>query len=207
MANSSLPKNRKDRINPVTVPNKPSNGASVTNVSITVRNRPARLISIPAATCKAPCNDACGWFKPFHIIRRTGSRESRESREASATSPTSMAVKTFSIRFGSRRIQRPSHQKMRSSTTARAVRETTRIGHMIGPPFLKLSTKKFLSRTPPDSVEAGVGVGVAVVAAVVVVVVVAGDMAAVDGLIPATGDIPGAVEAGATGFVPATEAA
>jgi hypothetical protein len=78
---------------------------------------------------------------------------------------------------------------------------------MIGPPFLKLSTKKFLSRTPPDSVEAGVGVGVAVAAVVVVVVVVAGDMAAVEGLIPATGDIPGAVDAGATGFVPATDAA
>ena len=30
-----------------------------TKVSITTRNRPARLISIPAATCNAPCNDAC----------------------------------------------------------------------------------------------------------------------------------------------------
>src|SRR3954468_13641845 len=138
-------------------------------------------------------------------MRRTGSRESRERREASATSPTSMAVKTFSIRFGSRRIQRPSHQKMRSSTTARAVRETTRIGHMIGPPLWKLSTKKFLSRTPLDALGAGVGVGV--IALVVVVVVVAGVIADVAGLIPATGDIPGAVEAGATGFVPVTDAA
>jgi hypothetical protein len=39
------------------------------------------------------------------------------------------------------------------------------------------------------------------------VVVVAGDMAAVEGLIPATGEIPGAVAAGATGLVPATDAA
>src|SRR5882672_9725287 len=76
-------------------------------------------------------------------MRRTGSRESRESRDASATSPTSIAVKTFSIRFGSRRSQRPSHQKMRSSTTASAVIDTARIGHMIGPPLLKLSRKKF----------------------------------------------------------------
>jgi hypothetical protein len=74
---------------------------------------------------------------------------------------------------------------------------------MIGPPFLKLSTKKFLSRGPPAGFADEDGVGVGVVPAVVVVV----DMAAVDGLIPATGDIPGAVEAGATGFVPATDAA
>ena len=52
-------------------------------------------------------------------MRKTGSRESRDSRDASATSPFSIAVKTFSIRFGSRRIQRPSHQKMRSSTTVK----------------------------------------------------------------------------------------
>src|SRR3954453_5255021 len=76
-------------------------------------------------------------------MRSTGSRESRESRDASATSPTSIAVKTFSIRLGSRRNQRPSHQKMRSSTTVTATIETIRIGHMIGPPFLKLSIRKF----------------------------------------------------------------
>src|SRR6478672_5335252 len=76
-------------------------------------------------------------------MRRTGSRESRESREASATSPTSMAVNTFSIRFGSRRNQRPDHQKIRSITTVRAMTETIRIGHMIGPPLRKLSIKKF----------------------------------------------------------------
>jgi hypothetical protein len=49
-------------------------------------------------------------LRPFHIIRSTGSRESRESLEASAVSPFSIAVKTFSIRFGSRRNQRPPHQ-------------------------------------------------------------------------------------------------
>ena len=38
--------------------------------------------------------------------------------------------------------------------------------------------------------------------AVVVVVVVAGDIADVAGVVPAMGEIPGAVEAGATGFVP-----
>src|SRR4051794_8922972 len=75
-------------------------------------------------------------------MRRTGSRESRDKREASATSPTSMAVKTFSIRFGSRRNQRPPHQKTRSITTVKPMIDTIRIGHMIGPPLRKLSIKK-----------------------------------------------------------------
>src|SRR5207244_3451028 len=75
-------------------------------------------------------------------MRRTGSRESRDSRDASATSPTSMAVKTFSIRFGSRRNQRPVHQKIRSITTVSAIIDTIRIGHMIGPPLLNLSTSQ-----------------------------------------------------------------
>src|SRR5437660_11548514 len=77
-------------------------------------------------------------------MRNTGSRDPRDKREASATSPVSIAVKTFSIRFGSRRIQRPVHQKARSSTTATAMIETIRIGHMIGPPFWKLSIRKFV---------------------------------------------------------------
>src|ERR1700732_3538984 len=76
-------------------------------------------------------------------MRSTGSRESRERREASATSPTSIAVKTFSMRFGSRRNQRPRHQKIRSSTTVTPMIDTIRIGHMIGPPFRKLSMRKF----------------------------------------------------------------
>src|SRR5205823_3719879 len=58
--------------------------------------------------------------------------------------PVSMAVKTFSIRFGSRRIQRPPHQKTRSSTTATPMIDTIRIGHMIGPPLRKLSMRKFV---------------------------------------------------------------
>src|SRR6476619_7732134 len=124
-------------------------------------------------------------------MRRTGSRESRERREASATSPTSIAVNTFSIRFGSRRIQRPSHQKIRSSTTARATMETTRIGHIIGPPLRKFSTKKFLAKSL-----CGVPAGLALAEALgllVVVVVVAGDVAAVAGVIPGAGERPGTV--------------
>jgi hypothetical protein len=66
---------------------------------------------------------------------------------------------------------------------------------MIGPPFLKLSTKKFLSNAP-----SGAGVGVADAAGEgevpIVVVVVAGDMALVAGVVPGIGEIPGAVEAG-----------
>src|SRR4051812_50149442 len=94
-----------------------------------------------------------------------------------------MAVKTFSMRFGSRRIQRPSHQKMRSRTTARAVSETTRIGHMMGPPFLKLSTKKFLSNAPPAAGLAGGGPPRGAPApAAPVVVGVAGGQGAVGGV-------------------------
>src|SRR5437763_15030567 len=77
-------------------------------------------------------------------MRNTGSREPRDKRDASVTSPVSIAVKTFSIRFGSRRIQRTIHQKARSSTTATAMIDTIKIGHMIGPPFWKLSIRKFV---------------------------------------------------------------
>src|SRR5450755_3094665 len=141
-------------------------------------------------------------------MRRTGSRESRDRREASATSPTSIAVKTFSIRLGSRRIQRPSHQKMRSSTTARAVSETMRIGHMIGPPLRKLSTKKFLSIALSGIAAAD---GLALAAGETLAVVVAGDIAAVAGVMPAAGEtaaaagvviVAGAVAAAAAGDVP-----
>src|SRR5512132_3447075 len=77
-------------------------------------------------------------------MRRTGSRVSRASLDASLRSPASIAVKTFSIRFGSRRNARKSHQKQRSITTNSATIETIRIGHMIGPPALKLRMKKLL---------------------------------------------------------------
>src|SRR6266436_7030577 len=116
-------------------------------------------------------------------MRRTGSRESRESRDASATSPTSIAVKTFSILFGTRRNQRPPHQKIRSITTVKATIETRRIGHMMGPPLRKLSMMKLLLQ-PLTS-----GVGAALAAGVNVAVT-----AAPTGGAPAgpTGDIPGA---------------
>lgn len=69
------------------------------------------------------------------------------------------------------------------------------------PPALKLWTKKFLS----ISLCIGVGAGVLGLATgEAIAVVVAGDMAAVAGLVPATGEIPGAVAAGATGLVPVT---
>src|SRR5437868_4967881 len=98
-------------------------------------------------------------------MRSTGSRESRDNLEASATSPTSMAVNTFSIRFGSRRNQRPPHQKIRSITTVRAMMDTTKIGHMIGPPRLNMSISQlplvgWLIIPPPglaDALAAGAG--------------------------------------------------
>src|SRR6266480_4887511 len=85
-------------------------------------------------------------------MRKTGSRDPRESLEASAISPFSIAVKTFSIRLGSRRNQRPVHQKTRSITTVRPMMDTIRIGHIIGPPFLKLSIRKLLA---PELAAAG----------------------------------------------------
>src|SRR5439155_1623121 len=77
-------------------------------------------------------------------MRKTGSREPRASFEASLMSLVSSAVKTFSIRFGSRRNQRAPHQKQRSITTVSPMMETIRIGHMIGPPAWKFRMKKFL---------------------------------------------------------------
>ncbi len=41
----------------VTVPSRPRSGARVTIVSMTTRKRPARSISMPAATCSAPSSE------------------------------------------------------------------------------------------------------------------------------------------------------
>jgi hypothetical protein len=71
--------------------------------------------------------------------------------------------------------------------------DTIRIGHMIGPPLRKFSTKKFLSKALCSGVGLAVGVPVAPGEVAVVVVVVAGDMAAVDGDIPGAGERPGTV--------------
>src|SRR5437763_6717868 len=196
-ASSSLPRKLNERIRPVIVPKRPSKGANVTSVSITTRKRPARLISMPAATCNAPCSEACWWFKPFHIIRNTGSRDPRERREASATSPVSIAVKTFSIRFGSRRIQRPVHQKIRSSTTATPMIDTIKIGHMIGPPLWKFSRMKlvqpaFCGDCAVDGEPDGAGLSVAGIEAAGLGITpgAAGEVIVPGGAPP--GDIPGA---------------
>jgi hypothetical protein len=110
-----------------------------------------------------------------------------------------MAVKTFSIRFGSRFIHRPNHQKIRSSTTVSATIVVIKIGHMIGPPFLKLSIRKLELNIPG----LGVGAGVAV-AATVGAGVIAGDgdssVTGTDapglGIVPGT---PGGCNPGAAG--------
>src|SRR5579864_5807746 len=104
-------------------------------------------------------------------MRKTGSRESRESRDASVTSLFSIAVNTFSIRFGSRLNQRPVHQKIRSITTVSATIDTIRIGHITGPPCLNLSMIKLPVIWPPykcvsaagAALAAGVNVAVTVV--------------------------------------------
>src|SRR5437016_11440624 len=119
-------------------------------------------------------------------MRNTGSRDPRESLEASAISPCSIAVNTFSIRFGSLRNQRPVHQKILSITTVSPMMETMRIGHMIGPPLRKLSIKKLPLSAVCGAAEVAAGDPV-----------VAGDSVAVTvdpgaGERPAAGDIPGA---------------
>src|SRR6266404_2733539 len=95
-------------------------------------------------------------------MRKTGSRDPRESLEASAVSPFSIAVNTFSIRLGSRRNQRPLHQKIRSITTVSPMIDTIKIGHMIGPPLWNLSINQLLERT----LGAGVADGATLAAAV-----------------------------------------
>src|SRR5712691_8893147 len=125
-------------------------------------------------------------------MRRTGSRDPRESREASATSPVSIAVNTFSISLGSRRNQRPAHQKIRSITTVSPTIDTIRIGHMIGPPLRKLSMRKLPVNMPVAFISgAGDAAGEAVVAG--------------DALSVAETVVPGAGEAptGPNGDVPA----
>src|SRR5437867_7777771 len=98
-------------------------------------------------------------------MRKTGSRDPRESLEASATSPCSIAVNTFSIRLGSRRNQRPVHQKIRSITTVSPMIDTIKIGHMIGPPLWNLSINQLLPRRPGSA--AGEAAGAALAAAAV----------------------------------------
>src|SRR6266496_6368843 len=99
-------------------------------------------------------------------MRRTGSRDPRDSLEASVVSPCSIAVNTFSIRLGSRRNQRPVHQKIRSITTVSPMIDTIKIGHMIGPPLWNLSINQLLPKRPvSDAGEAAGGAALAAAAA------------------------------------------
>src|SRR5207247_7348104 len=98
-------------------------------------------------------------------MRKTGSRDPRESLEASVTSPFSIAVNTFSIRLGSRRNQRPVHQKIRSITTVSPMIDTIKIGHMIGPPLWNLSINQLLPKRHGSA--AGEAAGAALAAAAV----------------------------------------
>src|SRR6266498_4914682 len=141
-------------------------------------------------------------------MRKTGSRDPRESLEASAVSPFSIAVNTFSMRFGSRRNQRPPHQKIRSITTVRPMIDTIKIGHMMGPPLWNLSINQLLARKP---VGCASGLGEAAGEAVAAAGAAAGaaGLAATPGAgLSVTGtDAPGAAGwpgcAGAAGFTAA----
>ena len=134
-------------------------------------------------------------------MRKTGSREPRESLEASAISLFSIAVKTFSIRLGSRRNQRPVHQKTRSITTVSPMIDTIRIGHMIGPPFRKLSIKKLVAPASAGAAAApGAGLS-APGAGLKVAVIVAPGTAGIPG--GPGGAVPTGSCAGAAGFTAA----
>src|SRR5437773_11672683 len=93
-------------------------------------------------------------------MRKTGSRDPRESLEASVTSPFSIAVNTFSIRLGSRRNQRPVHQKIRSITTVSPMMDTIKIDQMIGPALWYLAINQLLPKRPL-SAAVGAAVGAA----------------------------------------------
>src|SRR5207244_6415330 len=125
-------------------------------------------------------------------MRKTGSRDPRESLEASPISPFSIAVNTFSIRFGSRRNQRPPHQKIRSITTVSPTIDTIKIGHIMGPPLWNLSINQLLLSTPPLGCVSAAGAGEAVAAGDAVSV--AGTLSPGAGEAPAApaGDVPGA---------------
>src|SRR5213595_2477274 len=98
-------------------------------------------------------------------MRKTGSRDPRESLEASAVSPCSIAVNTFSMRLGSRRNQRPLHQKIRSITTVSPMIDTIKIGHMIGPPLWNLSINQLLPKRPVSAAGEAAGAALAAAAA------------------------------------------
>jgi hypothetical protein len=66
-----------------------------------------------------------------------------------------------------------------------------RIGHMIGPPLRKLSTKKFPPNAPSGIAGLAAGDTLAIAVGEALAVVVAGDIAAVAGVMPAAGDVPG----------------
>src|ERR1700730_10605213 len=120
-------------------------------------------------------------------MRRTGSRDPRESLEASVVSPFSMAVNTFSMRFGSRRNQRPHHQKIRSITTVSPMIDTIKIGHMIGPPLWNLSINQLPARKPVGCSGVGEAAGEGLIA-----VAAAGLVTAPGAGLSVTGtDVPG----------------
>src|SRR5438067_11111342 len=109
-----------------------------------------------------------------------------------------MAVKTFSIRLGSRRNQRPPHQKIRSITTVKATMETRRIGHITGPPCMNLSRRKLpvsarAYKCPPPAGEA-LSPGLALIVAVTL---------APGGTPPGTPTGPAGEVPGAPGGIPA----
>src|SRR6266496_1518075 len=120
-------------------------------------------------------------------MRKTGSRDPRESLEASVTSPFSIAVNTFSMRLGSRRNQRPVHQKIRSITTVSPMIDTIKIGHMIGPPLWNLSINQLPARKPVGCSGVGEAAGEGLIA-----VAAAGLVTAPGAGLSVTGtDVPG----------------
>src|SRR5207302_9705772 len=136
-------------------------------------------------------------------MRKTGSRDPRESREASAVSPCSIAVNTFSMRFGSRRKQRPPHQKIRSITTVSPMIDTIKIGHMIGPPLWNLSINQLLPSTPPLGCASVTGDGLAAAGLKLAVTPAPGAGDSPGGALPTWAGAPGLAAAGAPGLTAA----
>jgi len=106
-------------------------------------------------------------------------------------------VKTFSIRLGSRRNHRPVHQKIRSITTVSPTIDTSRIGHITGPPRWNLSINQLLPSRPPLGCASAAGSGFAAAGLDAAAAAAAGDSPGAPGLIAA--GAPGLVAAAAPG--------
>jgi len=81
-------------------------------------------------------------------MRKTGSREPLKAWKPRSYRRCSIAVNTFSMRFGSRRNQRPLHQKISLDHHGEPDIDTIKIGHNDWTPLWNLSINQLLRVSP-----------------------------------------------------------